>query len=136
MAITQKILHMICILVACFKYFTRTTVLCSDARDQRSLSLVLSRANHTHLVLFLFTVLVMASPQIGRVKSRVLFMDARSPCLEGHFRACYWYHAQFTRGSGKCKKSACCFYCRIFWTHCWPYAISFIENCVIFLKKG
>ena len=23
-------------------------------------------------------------------------MDARSPCLQGHFRACYWYHAQFT----------------------------------------
>jgi len=61
-------------------------------------------------------------------------MDARSPCLEGHFRACYWYHAQFTRGSGKCKRSACCCYCRRFWTHCWPYAISFIENCVVFLK--
>ena len=50
MAITQKILHMICILVACFKYFTHTTVLCGDARDKRSLSLVLSRANHTHLI--------------------------------------------------------------------------------------
>jgi len=69
-AITQKILHTTCILVACFKYFTPTTILCGEARDQRSLSLVLSRANHTHLVLFLFTVLVMASPQIGRVESK------------------------------------------------------------------
>ena len=32
--------------------------------------MVLSRANHTHLVLFLFTVPVMASPQIGRVESK------------------------------------------------------------------
>ena len=32
--------------------------------------MVLSRANQTHFVLFLFTVPVMASPQIGRVESR------------------------------------------------------------------
>ena len=32
--------------------------------------MVLSRANQTHFVLFLFTVPVMASPQIGRVKSK------------------------------------------------------------------
>ena len=32
--------------------------------------MVLSRANQTHFVLFLFTVPVMASPQIGRVESK------------------------------------------------------------------
>ena len=36
-------------------------------------------------------------------------MDASSPCLQGHFRACYWYHAQFTAGTGKCKTACCCY---------------------------
>ena len=53
-----------------------------------------------------------------------------------YFQACYWYHTHFTAGSGKCKRSACCCYCRRYWTHCWPYTIRFIENCVIYFKKG
>ena len=58
-------------------------------------------------------------------------MDARPPCLQGHFQPCYCYHTHFTAGTRKCKRSAC--YC---WMHCWPYPISFIENCVIFLKQA
>ena len=44
-AITQKILHTIYILVGCFKYFTPTPVLCGDARDQRSLWFCQDRVN-------------------------------------------------------------------------------------------
>ena len=63
-------------------------------------------------------------------------MDARPPCLQGHFQACYCYHAHFTAGTRKCKRSTCCCYCRRYWMHCWPYPISFIENCVVFFKRA
>ena len=40
-------------------------------------------------------------------------MDVRPPCLQGHFRACYWYHAHFTAGTRKCKN---------------PHAVAIVED--------
>ena len=68
MAITQNILPTIFILLACFKYFTRTPVLCGDTRDQRLLWFCQEQT--ILILLFLFTIPVMASPQIGRVESK------------------------------------------------------------------
>ena len=95
--------------------------------------------NQTHLALFLFSILVMASPQIGRVKSkRVLLMDARPSCLQGHFWTCYWYHAHFTEGTGKCKRSAYYCYCRRYWMRHFvghiPLGLS--RTMLYFLKKA
>lgn len=39
-----------------------------------------------------------------RITRNMLSVDARPPCLQGHFWACYWLNTHFAARTGKCKK--------------------------------
>ena len=130
MAITQKILHTVCILVACFKYFIRTTVPCGHGRDQRSLWFC---QEQTKLILCYFYLLYRLWPvlKLEELKAKTFSSQLSLP------HSLYSNHAHFTAGTGKCKRSrAVAIVEDIYWTHSWPYPIRFIENCVVFFKKG